>query len=130
MHVYILFAHPGAASFNRDVLDAFTRGLRDAGHSYEIADLYGMDFTSEMDVVGYDREVGLDPDAPLPKDVKLEHLEETGIAEAMRRIMLNDRLLGVGVKEARMEILGGMMPKDDAYRGANLARAYEIGRSF
>lgn len=197
MHVYILFAHPSTASFNRDVLDAFTRGLRDAGHSYEVADLYEMDFVSEMDAVEYDREVGLDPEALVPRDVKreqekidradalafiypvwwsdcpaklkgwfdrvltygyayfyseaeerftkisiekavvicsaghtVEHLEETGIAEAMRRIMLNDRLLGVGVKEARMEILGGMMPKDDAYRQANLARAYEIGKSF
>ena len=197
MHVYILFAHPSTASFNRDVLDAFTRGLRDAGHSYEVADLYEMDFVSEMDAVEYDREVGLDPEALVPRDVKreqekidradalafiypvwwsdcpaklkgwfdrvltygyayfyseaeerftkisiekavvicsaghtVEHLEETGIAEAMRRIMLNDRLLGVGVKEARMEILGGMMPKDDTYRQANLARAYEIGRSF
>jgi NAD(P)H dehydrogenase (quinone) len=58
------------------------------------------------------------------------HLEETGIAESMRRIMLNDRLLGVGVKEARMEILGGMMPQDDTYREENLRRAYELGRSF
>jgi NAD(P)H dehydrogenase (quinone) len=197
MHVYILFAHPAADSFNRAVLDAFTRGLRDAGHSYEIADLYGMDFVSEMDAVEYEREVGLDPDAPLAKDVKrehekidradalafiypvwwsdcpaklkgwfdrvltygyayfydegeerftklsiekavvicsaghtVEHLEETGIAEAMRRIMLNDRLLGVGVKEARMEILGGMMPEDETCRAANLARAYEIGKSL
>ncbi|MCX5752206.1 MAG: hypothetical protein NTW97_01030 [Candidatus Krumholzibacteria bacterium] len=56
--------------------------------------------------------------------------EETGIAEAMRCVMLNDRLLGVGVKEARMEILGGMMPKDDTFRRANLERAYELGRSF
>jgi NAD(P)H dehydrogenase (quinone) len=37
----------------------------------------------------------------------VEHLEEIGIAESMKRIMLNDRLLGVGVKEARMGILGG-----------------------
>ncbi|MCP3923777.1 MAG: hypothetical protein GY714_14440 [Desulfobacterales bacterium] len=36
----------------------------------------------------------------------VQHLEDTEIAESM----LNDRLLGVGVKEAKMEILGGMMP--------------------
>ena len=48
----------------------------------------------------------------------------------MRRIMVNDRLLGVGVKEARMVILGGMMPKDDTYREENLRKAYELGRSF
>jgi hypothetical protein len=44
--------------------------------------------------------------------------------------MLNDRLLGVGVKEARMEILGGMMPRDDTYMVKNLGKAYEMGRSF
>jgi NAD(P)H dehydrogenase (quinone) len=60
----------------------------------------------------------------------VEHLEETGIAESMRCIMLNDRLLGVGVKAAQMEILGGMMPGDDSYRQQNLKRAYELGRTF
>jgi len=197
MHVYILFAHPAKASFSREALAAFIRGLRDAGHSYEVADLYEMDFVSEMDAVEYEREVGLDPAVPVPRDVKreqekidradalafiypvwwsdcpaklkgwfdrvltygyayfyddaearhtrisiekalvicpaghtVEHLEETGIAEAMRRIMLNDRLLGVGVKEARLEILGGMMPHDDTHRKANLEKAFELGKTF
>jgi NAD(P)H dehydrogenase (quinone) len=60
----------------------------------------------------------------------IKHLEEIGIAQSMRRIMLNDRLLGVGVKAAEMEILGGMMPGDDSCRQANLDRAYSLGRSF
>ena len=58
------------------------------------------------------------------------HLEEIGIAGSMRRIMLDDRLLGVGVKQAHMEILGGMMPLDDTYRKQNLQRAYELGKLF
>jgi NAD(P)H dehydrogenase (quinone) len=57
-----------------------------------------------------------------------EHLEDTGIAESMRRIMLNDRLLGVGVKEVSLHILGGMMPGDDTFRQANLNKAYELGK--
>ena len=48
----------------------------------------------------------------------------------MRRVMLDDRLLGVGVKQAQMEILGGMMPLDDTHRERNLRRAYELGREF
>lgn len=44
--------------------------------------------------------------------------------------MLSDRLLGVGVKEARMEILGGMMPQDDTYRQQNLDKAYKLGRNL
>jgi NAD(P)H dehydrogenase (quinone) len=197
MHVYIVYAHPCKTSFNREVLEAFTRGLRDAGHTFEVGDLYEMGFESEMDFSQYHREVGLDPEAPVPDDVRREqekidgadalafiypvwwsdcpaklkgwfdrvftygyayfyderetrftkigikkavvicsaghpvkHLEEAGIAESMRRIMLNDRLLGVGIGEARMEILGGMMPQDDTSRRVNLEKAYELGRSF
>ncbi len=197
MHVYILFAHPGEMSFSREVLRTFTQGLREAEHTYEIGDLYKMGFKSEMDSEQYHREVGLDPDAPLPKDVTMEqekidradvlafiypvwwsdcpaklkgwfdrvwtygyayyydedgqrqtrvtvkkavvicsaghtidHLEEIGIAESMRRIMLNDRLIGVGVKEARMEILGGMTPQNDSFKEENLKRAYNLGKNL
>jgi len=159
--------------FSKEVLRAFTEGLREAGHTYEVGDLYKMGFKSKMDSEQHYREVGLDPDAPLPKDVireqekvdradvlafiypvwwsdcpaklkgwfdrvwtygyayyynkngerqtriavkkavvicsaghTLDYLEEVGIAESMRRIMLYDRLIGVGVKEAKMEFLG------------------------
>jgi NAD(P)H dehydrogenase (quinone) len=60
----------------------------------------------------------------------VEYLEETGVAAAMRRIVLHDRLLGVGIKEAYMEILGGMMPGDDSCRRRNLERVYRLGRQF
>ena len=52
------------------------------------------------------------------------------MVESMKRVMLNDRLLGVGVKEARLEILGGMMPTDNTHRQENLARAYDLGKKL
>jgi NAD(P)H dehydrogenase (quinone) len=197
MHVYVVFAHPSRRSFSQAVLKAFARGLEEAGHTFEIGDLYDMGFESEMDEAQYFRELGLDPRAPVPEDVQseqdkidradalvfiyplwwsdcpaklkgwfdrvltygyayfydddeqrysriaidkalvicsvghtVEHLEETGIAESMRCIMLSDRLLGVGVKAAEMAILGGMMPGDDGRREGNLQRAYELGKAF
>ena len=197
MHVYVVFAHPSLRSFSRSVLDAFLRGLREAGHTYEVADLYRTGFRSEMDEAQYLRETSGDPDLPVPPDVAAEqakidragglafvfplwwsdvpaklkgwfdrvltcgyaylyddagsrrtrmsvekalmlcsaghtaeHLEATGVAAAMRRILLEDRLLGVGVRRARLEILGGMMPLDDSHRERNLRRAYELGRDF
>lgn len=197
MHVYVIFAHPSTRSFSASVLDAFTRGLADAGHTCEVADLYRMQFRSEMDEEQYVREVSGDPDLPVPPDVAAEqakidranalafifplwwsdcpaklkgwfdrvltcgyaylydatgargtrmsvekalvvcsaghtaeHLEETGVAGSMRNIMLQDRLLGVGVKRASLEILGGMMPNDDSHREPNLRRAYDLGRNF
>ena len=197
MHVYVVFAHPSNKSFTRAVLEAFTRGLLEAGHTFDIGDLYEMNFKTDMDLLQYNRETGLDPNAPVPGDVEaeqvkidkadalvfvypvwwsdcpaklkgwfdrvltygyaytyedgehvtskidiekalvlcpaghtIEHLEETGIAESMRRVMIGDRLLGVGIKEAGMEILGGMVPFDNAVRKKNLKRAYQLGREF
>jgi hypothetical protein len=48
----------------------------------------------------------------------------------MRKIMLNDRLLGIGVQKAEMVILGGIMPNDDSFRHPNLLRAYQLGKNF
>jgi NAD(P)H dehydrogenase (quinone) len=52
-------------SFTREVFDEFIRGLREAGHSIEIGDLYQMDFKADMDLEQYTRETGADPEAPL-----------------------------------------------------------------
>jgi NAD(P)H dehydrogenase (quinone) len=197
MKIYVVFTHPSKQSFTREILDEFTRGLQEAGHSIEIGDLYQMNFKADMNLEQYTRETGTDPDAPLPEDVSHEHakinaadalvfiypvwwsdcpaklkgwfdrvlaygyaytyengghsaskieiqkalvicpaghpvdyLENIGIAESMRRVMLNDRLLGVGVKEAQMEILGGMMQDDPDVRKRNLETAYRLGRNF
>lgn len=34
------FAHPSKKSFTFAVLEAFTKGLTDAGHNFEIGDLF------------------------------------------------------------------------------------------
>lgn len=199
MHVYVLYAHPSIQSFTHAVLEAFTRGLKDGGHSFEIGDLYAMNFTTDMTLAEYERETCGDANAPLSREVAAEHekiasadglafvypvwwsdcpaklkgwfdrvlafgyaytyeggahttskinigkalvicpaghteehLEETGIAESMRKVMIHDRLLGVGVRAARMEVLGGMVLGEDvmANRKRNLQRAYECGRNF
>jgi len=57
-------------------------------------------------------------------------LEETGIVESMRRVMVHDRLLGVGIRHASLEILGGMVEKTGPARNANLEQAYRLGRTF
>ena len=44
MNVLTVFAHPGARSFCRAVLERFDAGLRDAGHTNEIVDLYAIGF--------------------------------------------------------------------------------------
>jgi hypothetical protein len=48
----------------------------------------------------------------------------------MRKIFVNDKLLGVGVKEARMEILGGQVWNREDLRNRNLETAYRLGREL
>ena len=76
MHVYIIFAHPSKQSFTGDVLAEFCRGLEDGGHSYQIGDLYEMDFRTDMSLDEYNREMnvyGNRPELPVPSDVQTEH---------------------------------------------------------
>jgi NAD(P)H dehydrogenase (quinone) len=197
MHVHLVYAHPSRKSFTFSVLESFTAGLREAGHTYSISNLYEMDFQSDMDLDQYRRETSPDPILPVPADVAaeqmkikdadalafiypvwwsdcpaklkgwfdrvwtigyaysygnsghtapgigikkalvicsaghpVEHLEEIGIARSMRCVMLDDRLRGVGIQDAAMEILGGMITQDPVVREGNLRRAHELGRSF
>jgi NAD(P)H dehydrogenase (quinone) len=44
MKVLIIYAHPNPMSFTKAVLDNFVRGLQEAGHHYEIVDLYKIKF--------------------------------------------------------------------------------------
>jgi NAD(P)H dehydrogenase (quinone) len=197
MRAHIVFAHPSRESFSAEVLQAFSRGLDEAHHTWTVSDLYAMGFQTDMDELQYRREVSLDPVGEIPGDVRaeqervdaadvlvfvypvwwsdgpaklkgwfdrvftrgwaycyaadgerstrikarralvicpaghtVEHLDETGIAAAMRTIMLEDRLSNAGLTDGRMEFLGGMMPGDDTWRAANLRRAYELGRDL
>ena len=44
MHVLTIYAHSNPKSFCHAVLDQFTAGLREAGHSIEVVDLYAIGF--------------------------------------------------------------------------------------
>jgi len=57
-----------------------------------------------------------------------ELLEESGIAESMRKIMLDDRL-GDRFSNKKMTILGGTL-EGDSIKEAHLITAYELGKNF
>ena len=44
MKVLIIYAHPNPMSFTKAILDNFVKGLKEAGHQYEIVDLYKIKF--------------------------------------------------------------------------------------
>jgi len=59
-----------------------------------------------------------------------EKLDALGLREAHRRVMVEDRFLGVGIPEARLELLGGLSGNPPEVRERILRRAGELGRTF
>lgn len=82
MHVFIVYAHPSEDSFTRVVRDEFIKGLNDAGHTYEISDLYKMKFNTDISEQEYLREADYCVDIPNSKDV-LEEQNKVNRCDAM-----------------------------------------------
>ena len=59
MHAYIVFAHPTKRSFTGAVLEALCCGLEEGGHTFEVGDLYAMEFRSDMTLAEYEREMNV-----------------------------------------------------------------------
>jgi len=73
MHVFIVYTHPSEDSFTSHVRDEFIRGLKAANHTYEISDLYKMNFQTDMSETEYLRESNYNDKLPLSEDVVDEH---------------------------------------------------------
>jgi len=65
MKVLIIYAHPNPMSFTHAILDNFVRGLIEAGHQYEIVDLYKIKFNP----VFQDMDSAFFVDEDMPKDL-------------------------------------------------------------
>jgi len=59
-----------------------------------------------------------------------EKLDTLGLREAHHRVMVEDRLLGVGIPEARLELLGGLSGNLPEERARVLHRVLDLGRAF
>ena len=69
MRVLIIYCHPSNNSFTYTVKESFIRGLTDAGHTYEISDLYADKFNPVMSEDEYLREGFYRLEAAVPEDV-------------------------------------------------------------
>ncbi|MBP1626699.1 MAG: putative oxidoreductase [Holophagaceae bacterium] len=59
-----------------------------------------------------------------------EKLEALGLRDAHYRILVEDRLLGVGIPEAHLEIMGGLSGNLPERRTELLLRARSLGQAF
>jgi NAD(P)H dehydrogenase (quinone) len=78
MKVLVVYAHPNPQSFNHAILDSFTKGLADAGHSFEVSDLYAMKFDPCLNPADFAQFQG----KSMPEDVLAEQ-KKVSEAEAL-----------------------------------------------
>ncbi len=78
MKVLVVYAHPNPQSFNHAVLEAFTKGLKDGGHTFEVVDLYAMKFDPSIKLEDFAQFTG----GQMPQDV-LSQQEKVSQADAL-----------------------------------------------
>lgn len=82
MKVFVVYCHPCGDSFTAEVCSAFLKGLRDAGHSFEVSDLYAMKFDPVFSEAEYRREAFYRDDMPVPSDI-IEEQRKINNADAI-----------------------------------------------
>jgi len=66
MNVLVVYAHPNPKSFNHAVLESFTKGLKDGGHSFDVVDLYAEKFNPSIQLEDFGQFTG----KPMPKEIQ------------------------------------------------------------
>lgn len=78
MNVLIVYGHPNPQSFNHALLETFLEGLKEAGHTCEVSDLYGGGFDALFKSPDFAQFTG----GEMPADILAEQKKVSG-ADAM-----------------------------------------------
>ena len=74
MKVLVVFSHPNPKSFNNAVLESFTKGLNDGGHTYEVSNLYTQGFNPSFQIADFVQFQG----KPMPPEIQAEQKKLAG----------------------------------------------------
>jgi NAD(P)H dehydrogenase (quinone) len=123
MRVLTLYAHHNPRSFCHAVLERFTEGLRDAGHTCEVVDLYAIGFNPLF----HDSDSPDWVDDSVPDDV-LEHMQVRrslmdGARNPLRRLMMKRWIGNRSDREVVRKLHALGAPRDVAEQQAKVARA-------
>jgi NAD(P)H dehydrogenase (quinone) len=122
MHILTVYAHPNPKSFCHAVLERFTAGLKDAGHTFEIIDLYAIRFDpvfSMRDYAGYVHE-NMPLEVLESMNLKQRILENSG--GPIQRFIASHWLRGKDVK-AMARLIRSQMPRDIVNHQKKIAQA-------
>lgn len=122
MKVLIIFAHPNPMSFTKAILDNFVKGLKEAGHQYEIVDLYKIKFNPVFQDMDYSYFVDKDlPDWVFKQmDMRKMIIE---LAGGPIKKFIAKRYIKNKTDEQLIELIGSQKPKDVLAQQKKIAEA-------
>lgn len=122
MNVLIIFAHPNPMSFTKAVLDNFVKGIKEAGHQYEIIDLYKTKFNP----VFKDMDFSFFVDEEIPKNILQQMNLRKMIVELagnpVKRFIAK-RLIENKSDEEIIKLIRSQKPKDILLHQQKVAKA-------
>jgi NAD(P)H dehydrogenase (quinone) len=124
MNILTVYANPNPKSFCHAILEQFTRGLLDAGHTYDIVDLYAMKFDPVLKPRDFPN--WIDENMPV-EDLKRMILENSG-GPAQRFILekwLRNKDIGAISNRIRR-----LRPKDVVEQQKKIAQAQGLAIIF
>ena len=111
MKVLTVYAHPNPKSFCHAILEQFTLGLKEAGHTFEVLDLYGIRFNPVFtihDYAGYVHE-GMPLEVLEAMNLKQRILDNSG--GTIQRLVASRWLRGKDVR-SMARLIRSQLPKD------------------
>jgi NAD(P)H dehydrogenase (quinone) len=111
MRVLTVYAHPSPASFCHALLEQFTQGLKDAGHSSDMVDLYAMKFDPvyRMDDFSFFAHESVPPE--IWNEAELRDRMVAGAGGPLRRAVARRWLREKRLPEL-LEVVARQRPKD------------------
>jgi len=122
MKVLIVFAHPNPMSFTKSILDNFVKGLKEAGHQYEILDLYKEKFNPIFQDMDFSFFVNQDIPKDIFRQMNLRAMIITLAGGPIKRLIAK-RLIRNKTDEELIQLIQSQKPKDVLLHQKKVAEA-------
>lgn len=122
MRVLVVYAHYNPESFCHAVLEQVTKGLGDAGHSYEVVDLYAIGFDPVFGIQDSYRFIDRSTPRELLEEADLKNRVAGSAGGPIRRFLAKRFVRDKDLYEIA-DLIGTRKPKDVAEQQAKVAAA-------
>ena len=122
MKVLIIYAHSNPMSFTKAILDNFVRGIKEAGHQYEIVDLYKSKFNPIFQDMDYSFFVDKDMPEELFQQMDMRAMI-IGLAGGPIKKFIAKWYIKGKTDEDLIKLIGSQKPKDVLLQQKKVAEA-------